>query len=64
MKKMQKSIKLFVIALIVACQASYAQTNKTLENQPPKHAYIFTADSLAGFDEKAARDRAISSGLY
>ncbi|MDO9000038.1 MAG: gliding motility-associated C-terminal domain-containing protein, partial [Bacteroidota bacterium] len=24
----------------------------------------FTADSLAGFDEKAARDRAISSGLY
>ena len=61
MKKMQKMIKLFVFALLIACQASFAQTNKTA--QTPIHAYVFSADSLAGFEEEAARNYAISDGF-
>ncbi len=63
MKKMQKMMKLFVFALILACQASYAQTNKTAQTPPPFHTYIFSADSLAGFEEEAARNYAISDGF-
>ncbi|MBL7921605.1 MAG: gliding motility-associated C-terminal domain-containing protein [Bacteroidia bacterium] len=58
---MQKTIKLFVVALLLACQASFAQTNKTA--QTPAYTYIFAADSLAGFDESAARNSAISEGF-
>ncbi|MEI8137759.1 MAG: hypothetical protein WCH21_10590, partial [Bacteroidota bacterium] len=63
MKKMQKMIKLFVFALIMACQASFAQTNKAAQASPPMHAYIFSSDSLAGFEEEAARNTAISEGF-
>ncbi len=63
MKKMQKMIKLFVVALLLACQASFAQTNKTAQALPQFHTYVFTADSLAGFDETAARNSAISEGF-
>jgi len=63
MKKMQKMIKLFVFALLIACQAGFAQTNKTAQTAQPMHNYIFTADSLAGFDETAARNSAISEGF-
>jgi gliding motility-associated-like protein len=63
MKKMQKMIKLFVFALLIACQASFAQTNKAAQNTPPMHTYIFTNDSLLGFDESAARSSAISEGF-
>ncbi|MBA2611773.1 MAG: gliding motility-associated C-terminal domain-containing protein [Bacteroidetes bacterium] len=62
MKKMQKMMKLFVFALIIACQAGYAQINRTAQNAPP-FTYVFTADSLAGFEEEAARNSAISEGF-
>ncbi|MBA3682588.1 MAG: gliding motility-associated C-terminal domain-containing protein [Bacteroidetes bacterium] len=60
---MQKMIKLFVFTLLIACQASFAQTNKTAQTPPPFYTYVFTADSLAGFDESAARNSAISEGF-
>ncbi len=59
---MQKTMKLLVFAIIVACQAGYAQINKTAQNAPPFN-YVFTADSLAGFEEEAARNSAITEGF-
>ncbi|MBA2613852.1 MAG: T9SS type A sorting domain-containing protein [Bacteroidetes bacterium] len=49
---------LSIAALLLFTQAGISQNNKTKQ-----FAYIFSADSLAGFDEVAAKNSAISEGF-